>query len=67
MTGSEPMVERKVLFTIITFEVAVMQLMEKRTCRNLFGSLDLERFEPYVTLCRGERCMLCIHQHMDRV
>ena len=64
---AEPHVERKVVFPVIALEVAVMQLMEIRGSRNAGVSLDDERLEPDVTLCRGERGVLRIHQHVDRV
>ena len=67
MACSEPQVEGKVRFPIITLEVTVMQLMEKRSSRNYYVSLDDEHLESDVALCWGESCMLSVHQHVNGV
>ncbi len=64
--GPEPMIQRHHGFPVVALEVAVMQVMEITAgTGNPEVSLEDQLLEAEMSLRRGERVVLGVHQHMD--
>ena len=64
---AEPVIERKIIFSVIALKIAVMQLVKERRRGHSITPSHLDLIKPHMPLRRCKRCMLCIHQHVNRM
>lgn len=67
MEGAEPVVEGKVVFAVVAFEIAMVQLVKERCCGNFGGAFDFDFVKTNMSLSRRECGVLCVKEHVDGV